>query len=180
MPNITTRISQYCITHGDTHEDEYLVCDFCNEHKSFICLKDRYYNYGFSKCSYSACNECHSTLFGPFRLVEVDTMQRAYRSIIEVIKVKTEKKRNEIIDYYEAVKIFHTESEYMRKYIDSEIKDITEINKGFRPIWEFTYRIVNKEKKRVKVVNKDPDNLLVSLIPGGMTLREKLKASNII
>ena len=67
----------------------------------------------------------------------------------------------------------------MQKYIDLAIKDITEINKGFRPIWEFTYRIVNGEKERVRVVNKNPDNLLVSWVPGGMTLTEILKANMI-
>jgi hypothetical protein len=45
------------------------------------------------------------------------------------------------------------------------IKDITEINKGFKPVWEFTYRIVNEEKERVRVVNKNPEaNLRLLLI----------------
>jgi len=53
----------------------------------------------------------------------------------------------------------------MRKYIDSEIKDVDkEINKTFRPIWEFTYKISGVEEKRVRLVNRDPDNLLVSSI----------------
>jgi hypothetical protein len=65
----------------------------------------------------------------------------------------------------------------MRKYLDSEIKDIAVINKEFKSIWEFTYKIVTgEEKKRVKVVNKDPDNLLVQWIPGGEIYCEELKA----
>jgi hypothetical protein len=49
----------------------------------------------------------------------------------------------------------------MREYIDSEIKDVDkEINKTFRPIWEFTYKIAGAEEQRVKLVNRDPDNLL--------------------
>jgi hypothetical protein len=47
-------------------------------------------------------------------------------------------------------------------------------------LWEFTYRILYEEKKRVKVVNKDPNHVLVQWVPGGMTLQEKLKASNMI
>jgi hypothetical protein len=35
----------------------------------------------------------------------------------------------------------------------------------------------SKEKERVKVVNKNPYNLLVSWIPGGITLTEILKAN---
>jgi hypothetical protein len=92
----------------------------------------------------------------------------------------TEKKGYESIDYYEAARIAYNEREHMQKYIDSPIKDITEIDKGFRRIWQFTYRIVSgEEKERVRVVNKNPDNLLVSWIPGGMTLTEILKANMI-
>ena len=56
------------------------------------------------------------------------------------------------------------------------MKQSEEIDKRFRPIWEFTYRIVSgEEKKRVKVVNKDPDNLLVQWVPGGKTVTEILE-----
>ena len=76
-----------------THEDEYLVCDFY--------VHDRYYNYGFSKCVYCACNECHDALFGPFKLYEVDTQAKAYETIVKVIKDKTEQGQT-AVDYYEA------------------------------------------------------------------------------
>ena len=92
MPNISTRVGQYCISHGYIHEEEYLECDYCNEHKDWISLKKRYYNYGFSRHSYLACMECHGTLFGPFRLVDGGIMDRAYESIIDVINDKTERK----------------------------------------------------------------------------------------
>ena len=50
------------------------------------------------------------------------------------------------IDYYGAARIAYTDREYMRKYIDCEL-NIGEINKGFRPLWEFTYRIVKWGRK---------------------------------
>jgi hypothetical protein len=108
-------------------------------------------------------------------------MDRAYEDILEVINDRTDKKREghkaaTTIDYYEAARIAYTDREYMKKYLDSEIKDIREINKGYRPIWKFTYKIVSGEdKERVKVVNKDPDNLLVQWVPGGKTVTEILK-----
>ena len=179
MPNIPTRVGRYCAFHGIIHKDEYLVCDYCNEHKDWICSKERYYNFCFLKRSYLACMECHDTLFGPFRIVDGVIMDRAYESILEVINDMTEKKGYESIGYYEAVRIAYTESKYMQKHFESVIKDITEINKEFKPIWEFTYRIVNEEKERVRVVNKNPDNLLVSWVPGGRTLTEILKANTI-
>ena len=55
-------------------------------------------------------------------------MDRAFESIVDVINDMTEKKWYETtIDYYEAVRIAYTESEYMRTHFDSEIKDIAEI-----------------------------------------------------
>jgi hypothetical protein len=67
-----------------------------------------------------------------------------------------------VIDYYEAVRISYKESEYMQKYLDATIKDVKEINKTFKPIWEFTS---GGEEKRVRLVNRDPDSLLVPWIP---------------
>lgn len=62
----------------------------------------------------------------------------------------------------------YTNGQYMSKYLDSKINDIEEINKCFRPIWELTYRIVSgEEKSRVKVVKRDPNNLLLQWVPGG-------------
>ena len=106
-------------------------------------------------------------------------MDRAYESIIDVINDRTEKKWCETIDFYEAVRIAYTESEYMRKHFDSP-KGINNLNKDNKALWEFRYRILNEEKKRVKVVNKDPDNLLVQWVPGGMTLTEILKANRVV
>jgi hypothetical protein len=121
--------------------------------------------------------ECHDMLFGPFRIVDGGIVLRAYESIIDVINDRTEKKRYETtIDFYEAARIAYTESEYMRKHFDSP-KGINNLNKDNKVLWEFTYRILYEEKKRVKVVNKDPDNLLVQCVPGGMTMTEILKAN---
>jgi hypothetical protein len=123
--------------------------------------------------------ECHDTLFGPFRIVDGDVMDRAYESIIDVINDRTKKKGYETtIDFYEAVRIAYNESEYMRKHFDSP-KGINNLNKENKVLWEFTYKILYEEKERVKVVNKDPDNLLVQWAPGGMTLTDILKANSI-
>jgi hypothetical protein len=107
MPIIRTKLGRYCAIHRYIHEDEYLVCDFCNEHKWSVYFHDRYYNYGFSKCVYCACNECQEALFGPLRLVEVDTMLKAYETILLVIKDKSEEGMEEgnPVDYYEAARI---------------------------------------------------------------------------
>jgi hypothetical protein len=65
------------------------------------------------------------------------------------------------------VRIAYTKSEYMQKYLDKIVRDVKEINKIFKPIWEFTYKISGGEEERIRLVTRDPDNLLVSWIPGG-------------
>jgi hypothetical protein len=98
MPNITSKLGRYCVIHGYYHDEEYLECDFCNEHKWSVYFHDRYYNYGFSKCSYHACNECHDAL-----------------------KDKKQGNKTTTIDYYEAARIAYTDRGYMRKFIEREI-----------------------------------------------------------
>src|SRR5919106_6669344 len=132
MPNITSKMGRNCAIHRYYHDDEYLECDFCNEHKWSVYFHDRYYNYGFSKCSYHACHDCHDTLFGPFRPVDGLIVDRAYEDILEVINEKTNKKGNDVtVDYYEAARIAYNGREYMRKFIDREI-NVEQINKRFR------------------------------------------------
>ena len=41
MPDLHIRLGQYCVICQYKHEEEYLVCDYCNEHKTWICLKDK-------------------------------------------------------------------------------------------------------------------------------------------
>jgi hypothetical protein len=94
-------------------------------------------------------------------------MHKAYESIIQVIKDRTKNTGNKTIDYYEAVRIAYIENKHIRKYLDKTINDVTEINKTFKPIWEFTYKISGGKEERIRLVTRDPDNLLVSWIPSG-------------
>ena len=54
----------------------------------------------------------------------------------------------------------YQKSEDVREYLHCSLADI---NKDLKMLWKFTYRILNFER-RVKVVNKNTDNLLVSWI----------------
>ena len=171
-------MGRYCAIHRYIHEDDYLECDFCNEHKWGVYYRERYYNYGFSKCSYHACIECDDRLFGPFRAVNILIPQRAYEDILEIINERTFDGTSDMatttIDFYEAARIAYTDREYMRKFIEEEI-NVERINKEFRPLWKFTYKIVSGEEgKRVRIVNRDPDYLQVQWVPGGKTVTEIL------
>jgi hypothetical protein len=84
-------------------------------------------------------------------------MDRVYEDILEVINERTDKKGNNVtMDYYEAARIAYTDREHMRKYIDWELSN-EDINKSFRPLWNFTYKIVSGEdNERVRVCKQRP------------------------
>jgi hypothetical protein len=42
-----------------------------------------------------------------------------------------------------------------------DIRDVNKIDRNLETLWPLTFRIVNNED-RIKVVNKDADNLLIS------------------
>lgn len=114
----------------------------------------------------------------------MDDKARGYETIMLVIKDKSEEgsRDGKTVDYYEAARIAYKNGYYMKRFIDAEIKDVDrEINKTFKSIWEFTYKIVCADERRVRLVNRDPDNLLVQWIPGEEIYCEELKlASNVI
>jgi hypothetical protein len=62
-------------------------------------------------------------------------MDRGYEIILKAINDKTDKKKqgnDKRLDYYEVVRTGYSDSESMQEYIDSSLKDITEIKKRFR------------------------------------------------
>lgn len=81
-----------------------------------------------------------------------------------------------VVNYYDAVKRAY-EKEAMKildQYNPMTIRDyllargvnsVNEIDKNLKALWEFTFRVVNENTEDgIKVVNKDPDKLLVSWI----------------
>ena len=36
MLNIVSKLGLYCLVHGYEHDDDYRVCDYCNEHKRSV------------------------------------------------------------------------------------------------------------------------------------------------
>jgi hypothetical protein len=114
-----------------------------------------------------------------------------FQSICETVrdlclKNKNENQNNEgkenssaavvVVNYYDAMKqAFRKEkcknfNQYnpttIRNYLlDRGFKDINKIDKDLEVLWQFTFLLVNtKTEERIKVVNKDPDNLLISWI----------------
>jgi hypothetical protein len=173
----SSKLNQYCYIHKYVHKEAYELCDYCLEHKHYLYHRDKYCNYGFSKRNIAICKGCEDSLFGgvKYRIRIADEPYDMYERICQVIKEHTtikEAGEETTIEYFEAVRIVYLKNtQYFIEYFGGdEAGDIChdEINKNFKGLWRLTYRFVNEEQ-RIKVVNRDPDNLLVSWVEGCYT-----------
>jgi hypothetical protein len=171
----SSKLNQYCSIHRYVHYESYEVCDYCLEHKHYLHHRDKYCNYGFSKRNIAICHTCEDSLFGggvKYRRIRIaDEPYDMYERICQVIKEHTIKEEGEqqVIEYFEAVRIAYLkDTRYFTEYFGDDDICYNEINKNFGGLWRLTFRFVNEEQ-RVRVVNKDPDNLLVSWVPGCYT-----------
>ena len=175
--NSSSKLNQYCSIHKYVHKEAYELCDYCLEHKHYLHHRDKYCNYGFSKRNIAICNDCEDSLFGGAgkpRIIIADEPYDMYERICQVIKEHTTTKEGEqqktTIEYFEAVRIAYLKDiRYFTEYFGCD-DDICQdkINKNFSGLWRLTYRFVNEEQ-RIRVVNRDPDNLLVSWVSGCYT-----------
>jgi hypothetical protein len=180
MKDSSRGLNQYCGIHKYVHKEAYELCDYCMEHKHYLHHRDKYCNYGFSKRNIAICKACEDRLFGgggaKYRIIIVDEPYDMYERICQVIKDKTTtttmkgEEEQRTIEYFEAVRIAYLKNtRYFIEYFGSD-HDIChdEINKNFKGLWRLTYRFVNEEQ-RVRVVNRDPNNLLISWVQGCYT-----------
>jgi hypothetical protein len=163
-------------------------CNYCRRLylRLLLHITTVYYSHGFSKLDVSQCNECIQDDIKARRLNKSENTgytitpatwhEEAYDSICQSIEDMCSHKFDHIVNYYDAVKAAYLketpkmENQYnpmtIRDYLlGLDIKDVNKINKNLKALWPFTYDLVNTEN-RVKVVNKDADNLLVSWIDG--------------
>ena len=170
----------------------YNICNYCQSllPRLELHFNTVYYSHGFSKRDVLQCNECIQYDIMARRLNKSDNTGYAitpatweigaYQSICESIKELCSQKSDQIVNYYDAVKAAYlketpkprpeseTDTQYnpmpIRDYLlGLDIRDVNKIDKNLEALWPFTYGLVNIES-RVKVVNKDPDNLPVSWI----------------
>jgi hypothetical protein len=146
--------------------------------------RDKYCNYGFSKRNIAICKGCEDSLFGGGggkpRIRIADEPYGIHERICQVIKEHTttttkeegeEEQQKRTIEYFEAVRIAYLKNtRCFIEYFGDDDDDICQdhINKNFKGLWRLTYRSVNEEQ-RVRVANRDPDNLLVSWVAGCYT-----------
>ena len=165
--------------HTDSKED-YKVCIYCNRHTPWIQLSPRtvYYHNGFSQRDVLQCQDCRKEEMSSFNirfsLTPATWLNEAYESICKMIKEMCcrAETTSKIINYYDAVKeayLINTPklpNQYnpmsVHDYLLSiDVNDVSKLDKNTKALWEFTYRLLNTED-RIEIVNKDPDDLLVS------------------
>lgn len=146
-------------------------CDYCNEKKSFLMSDVEYYNYGFNKRDISICKRCseekHKIQNRPPHLIAAVGRDQIYEEICEAIKTKSRSPlsdRHTPVNYYDAVKAAYQMNGALRRYLRrrSQLDDLNKIDKNLDSLWRYTYKIANDRDERITVVNKNPDNFLVS------------------
>ena len=64
-----------------------------------------------------------------------------------------------VVNYFDAVKRAFDIDLDVRAYLGENCS----IDKNLRGLWSFTYSIVNGRERSIKVLNADPDNMLLSV-----------------
>jgi hypothetical protein len=140
-----------------------------------------YYSHGFLQKDVLQCNDCLQDEIksksyiknrdrSAYALTPATWHNEAYDSICQSIKEL--RFHSFIVNYYDAVKAAYLKKtpkldyQYnpmtIRDYLlGLDIKDVNKIDRNLETLWPLTFRIVNNED-RIKVVNKDADNLLIS------------------
>ena len=65
--------------------------------------------------------------------------------------------RNRGVNYFDAVKYAYDMNPEVRTYLGENCS----IDKNLRGLWSFTYVIINGRERGIKVLDADPDNLIL-------------------
>lgn len=63
------------------------------------------------------------------------------------------------VNYFDAVKYAYDMNPEVRAYLGENCS----IDKNLRGLWSFTYAIINGRERRIKVLDADPDNLILGI-----------------
>ena len=63
------------------------------------------------------------------------------------------------VNYFDAVKYAYNMNPEVRTYLGENCS----IDKNLRGLWSFTYAIINGNERGIKVLDADPDNLILGI-----------------
>jgi hypothetical protein len=139
------------------------TCDYCNEKKSFLIDDVQYYNFGFKKRELSICTDCREDKTKGVRLFLTSELlpDLVYEEICNTIR--TESDRNPGVNFYDAVRLAYRMNGEVKRYLQKrDVKDEIVIDKNLRSLWEYTFKISNNLDSRIRVIDRNPDNFLVT------------------
>jgi hypothetical protein len=145
--------------------DKDKTCDYCNEKKSFLIDDVQYYNFGFKKRELSICADCHEDKIKGVRVFLTSELlpDMVHEEICQAIK--TESERNTIVNFYKAVRLAYLMNGEVNRHLRRrDVKDVKKIDKNLRSLWKYTYKIGNNLESRIRVIDNNPDNFLVSWV----------------
>ncbi len=122
-----------------------------------------YYNYGLSRRKIRLCTNCYSEVYGNGRKISSEIVTKAFIRICETSTnsaTVTDNLRNcQRVNYFNAVKCAFDMNSEVRVYLGENCS----IDKNLRGLWSFTYAIINGRERGIKVLNADPDNLVLGV-----------------
>jgi hypothetical protein len=143
--------------------DSHKTCDYCNEKKSFLIDDVQYFNFGFKRKEISICAHCSEDKIKGVRVFLTSELlpDLVYEEICQAIKTLSE--RSQIVNFYDAVRLaYQTKKEVNRFLRRRGIEDVKIIDKNLHSLWKYTYKISNNLDDRIRVVDKNADNFLIS------------------
>jgi hypothetical protein len=140
-------------------------CHYCDLIRCMCCLYEAnyYYNYGLSRRKIRVCSDCYADVYGSGSTIPSEIVTKACSMIRETI-IKTAAVTvalgNQLtVNYFDAVRCAFDMNPEVRAYLGENCR----IDKNLRRLWSFTYAIVSGLDNGIEVLNKDPDNLILSV-----------------
>jgi hypothetical protein len=145
--------------------NEGTECHYCDEQKCPCCLFEvnYYYNYGLSRRKITLCTDCYNNIYGNGRNLPSEIIFKAFTKICEaIIRLATFGRSlgiHNMVNYFDAVQNAFDRNSEVRAYLGENCI----IDKNLKGLWSFTYTIFNEGDYGIKIMNKDPDNLLLGV-----------------
>jgi len=144
---------------------ERIFCHYCDSKKCPCCLYEvnHYYNYGLSRRKMTICTDCYSEIYSNSRTLTSEIVNEAFTRICETIAASAKcwdnHRDRQRVNYFIAVKKAFDMNPEVRAYLGENCK----IDKNLKGLWSFTYAIINGQDQGIRVLDKDPDNLLLGV-----------------
>jgi hypothetical protein len=140
-------------------------CHYCDLIKCMCCMYEMnyYYSYGLSRRKIRICNDCYIDVYGSGTKIPSEIVTKAFSVIHETIMnsaTVTINLRNRLtVNYFDAVRCAFNMNPEVRAYLGENSR----IDKNLRRLWSFTYAMVSGRDNGIEVLNRDPDNLILSV-----------------